>query len=575
MKLDPELNIWGSLDEFSGRDKGRVYAQRAHYMLGKALENPTEYERLFLNGKVRRKILAGDIGCDRSALYDNPEIKALISKLEGREVARPSSKGEEDVADIDSPLLPHRARAVLERLRLGCGVASRDYGDRVIATDQTCKIDGRIYSLPTIILNGKIEVEASDWLRNLVLTNAIETSTASQYAKVMRAFLRHCHRKKRDWFNVDDQFLISWRDGRRGRVDDAQVVSDLNIVFQFYVWAELTNVLSYHVGIYETGNLPAGFTRHDFPISARRKKSAKVGGRTGWASTLAFRVSKSVEGRRHTPNDHQVRSVHEELLKATQGERDSLIAAWAEEAGPRRSEILQLRRSDVPSDEELGALIANEENAEISIARRKRRSKAPVRANPFLLIATKNWIDGGRQKIVEECRAKIKGYRNPDEIFISSTTGKVLAADSVTKIMGAAFKRAGVKNASLHRLRAKAIVQELESYVDAFLDLNIVIEPSSQWAETILVKVAEMAGHAQPWSLRPYLNYVLHRRLSLTEADRKKRQGEVTRDLERRAAAAKMQLAKSEAVMTAIDLFRKGRRDAAADMLRRLHEPVE
>src|SRR5690606_20054089 len=261
------------------------------------------------------------------------------------------------------------------------------------------------------------------------------------YAKVLRAFLRHCQMKKRDWFNVDDQFLISWRDGRRGRVDDMQVVSDLNIVFQFYVWAELTNILSYHVSIYEKESLPAGFTRRDFPISARRKVSNNRGSRSGWASTLTFRVSKSIEGRRNTPNDDQVRSVHEELLKAGHGERDTLIAAWAEEAGPRRSEILQLRRSNMPTNEELARLLANEENLEIRIARRKRRSKAPLSANPYLLMSTLDWIEGGRRKIVAECREKIKGYRDPDEIFISSTTGKVLMPDSVTKIISGAFKR--------------------------------------------------------------------------------------------------------------------------------------
>lgn len=568
MKLESDSNVWGPLNELSGRDKGRIFAQRANLIVGEALNDPARRARLFRNGVVRRKVLAGDIGCDRSALYNNPEIVQLLAKVEGRgatdQEVHPLTPN--DPAD-EMPTLPLKVQALLDRLTPDCRIQKGNFCDRIAFTDQNCRVGDHRYEFPTIILNGKIELEASDWLRHLVLTSAIETSSAKQYAKVLRAFLRHCYERKRQWFNVDDAFLISWRDGRRRQVDDHQVIYDLTVVFAFYMWAETSNLLSYHVGIYERDELPRGLTRYDFPISAKRRVSRKSG-RSTWVSALTFRASKSIEGRRNTPNDEQVARVHEELLKATHGERDALIAAWAEEAGPRRSEILQLRKSDLPTDDQLTTLLEREESWEIKIGRRKRRSKAPLRANPYLLMQTLDWIEEGRREIVSDCRTKIRGYREPDDIFISSTTGKVLTPDSVTKIMGSAFKNAGVQKASLHRLRAKAIVEEIEKHVDAFFDMDIIVEPGSQWAETILVRVAEMAGHASPISLRPYLNFVLARRLSLTEADRLKRRAEKTRHLERRTASAKAWLEKNESIMEAIKLTRRGQYEKAFEILR-------
>jgi integrase len=570
MKIGDVTNIWEPVEELSGRDKGSIYAQRAHQLVGEALSDPVQHKELFVGGRIRRSLLADRIGCHRSALRDNPQIQRLLDEVEGRSSSESgdAARGEHKFDPAPPPVLPI-VEWLKNQLAEGCRISGRASKDRIVVTDQSCRIGTIRYDIPTIVWSDGIELAASDWLRHLVVTNALETSTVGQYAKIMRAFLRHCQAKRRDWFSVDDEFLRAWRDGRRGKVDDLQVISDLNIVFQFYVWAEETELLSYHVCAYD--KMPEGRSRRDFPISARRRKSAK-GTTTGWASTLTFRASKAIEGRRNTPTNEQVISVHEQLLKATHGERDALIAAWAEESAGRLSELLQVRKRDLPSKEELERLLSNEEDAEIHIGHRKRRSKAPLSANPFLLISTIEWVEGGRKKIVDGCRKKHVGYREPDELFISSTTGKVLDADSVTKIMSAAFKNAGVKKASLHRLRAKAIVTLLESLVDSYLEMNIVVEPGSQWAETVLIKAAEMAGHASPMSLRPYLNFVLARRMSLTDAARRARKAAEIRDQERRAAAAKASLEQTSEIAAAMKLLRSGKAEAAGEVLRQFIE---
>lgn len=578
MRLDPETNIWAAkLEELSGYDKGRIYAQRANHLIAAALNDPKKYAQLFRNGRVRRTMLASLVGCNRSVFIDNPQVVTLLETVEGRSpgpLSIASSPIPPELSDAEeSPPLPAVVQSVLTRLKQGAVIGGRDHPDRIVLTDRSCRIDKQRYELPTIIWSCGIEEEASDWLRDLVIKNAATTSSAKQYAKIIRAFLRYCRDRNRAWHAVDDNFLVAWRNGRRGKVDDQQVISDLNIVFQFYVWAETTGLLSLHVGIYDKEEMPAGFKRGDFPISARRKIS-KRGAQTGWATTLSFRASRAIEGRRNTPTDAQAMSVHEQLLKGVHGERDALIASWAEEAGPRRFEILQLRLRDLPTHDELIRFIEAEENVEIAISRRKRGSKAPLSVNPYLIIETRNWIEGGRRKIVEECRQRLVGYREAAEIFISSKTGKVLAPDSVTRLMGEAFKAAGVEKASLHRLRAKAIVEAIELLVDGFFESNVVVEPGSQWAETILVLVAEKHGQASALSLRPYLNFVLNRRLSVTEAARRKRFAEKTRHLERRAASAHAELQKHGELIAAMRLSKKGDDADAAEMLRRLAEKL-
>jgi hypothetical protein len=135
--------------------------------------------------------------------------------------------------------------------------------------------------------------------------------------------------------------------------------------------------------------------------------------------------------------------------------------------------------------------------------------------------------------------------------------------------MSSAFKAAGVKKASLHRLRAKAIVEVIETQIDAYAELGISVEVSGQWTETILVRVAEMAGHASPLSLRPYLNFVLARRASSTEAARRQRLAAETRHLQRQVRALTAELEKNKNIVAAARLARSGKREKADELLRR------
>lgn len=81
-----------------------------------------------------------------------------------------------------------------------------------------------------------------------------------------------------------------------------------------------------------------------------------------------------------------------------------------------------------------------------------------------------------------------------------------------------------------------------------------------------------MAGHASPMSLRPYLNFVLARRVSLTEAARRERLAEVSRHLERKVLKLKAELNACKGFAAAVGLARRGKQGEAEELLSRALE---
>ncbi|HET7560902.1 MAG TPA: hypothetical protein VFJ87_00810, partial [Rhodanobacteraceae bacterium] len=221
-------------------------------------------------------------------------------------------------------------------------------------------------------------------------------------------------------------------------------------------------------------------------------------------------------GMRHTPTEDEIRVLHEVAVERVNGERDSLMFSWAEEAGSRRAEFLQIGKSHMPTGDQLTALVDNDGPWPILIKRKGGKSKT-LNVHPDLIIRTLDYIQFGRRDIVEACLNTIVGYREPDEIFLSSRTGMVLHPDSVTSIGRQVFKKAGIKRANIHRLRAKYAVRTVETLLDAVFNGGMV-GPESSWIETILLKAAELMGHSSPESLRPYLTYVLNRRIQTADA---------------------------------------------------------
>ena len=134
---------------------------------------------------------------------------------------------------------------------------------RIVKTDASCVINGRSYpGIPTLVWPEGVDERASGWFRDLMTTNGVPASSAYEYAKILRPFLRFCRMRARSWDSVDDDFLIMWREKMR-RVDKADIPrinTSLRTIFAFYRWAEQTHHLRYHVGIYDPADLPAHFS---------------------------------------------------------------------------------------------------------------------------------------------------------------------------------------------------------------------------------------------------------------------------------------------------------------------------
>lgn len=400
----------------------------------------------------------------------------------------------------------------------------------IIKTTEVCIIKGVNYKgIPTIIWPEGIDRDVSDYLRSVVVEEGSATSSAVEYAKLLRPFLRYCRSEGRVWQSVDDDFIIRWRNLIRGGMKRSigRTNASLNAIFAFYRWAERTNRIRLRVGIYTEDEIPDAMKGTAFPITAKRTLIRGAHGHSyeHWITPFTLRDRGKNSRLRHTPTEEQVRALHELTSIRNQGERNSLIFSWAEETGARRSEILQLRVSHLPTESEIERLVSQDEPWHISISR-KRGNPKPLNPVPDMLIRTWDYVNFERREIVERCRSSIIGYREPDEIFLSSRTGMVLNPDSVTAMSRTLFQRAGIRKASLHRLRAKFAVNVIETLLDALFE-NETIGAETIWVETILVKAAEMMGHSSPRSLRPYLTYVLDRRIRLANASKK-------RDLEAR-----------------------------------------
>jgi len=193
---------------------------------------------------------------------------------------------------------------------------------------------------------------------------------------------------------------------------------------------------------------------------------------------------------------------------------------WAEDTGCRRAEVLQVKVSQIPSADEVDDLAERPDSWYAIDVTRKGDVVGTLKAQPDTLYATLDYMRI-RRRLVDGFKAKWPDYKEPEELFISSTTGGPLMPDSVTKLVGRFFRMIGLKAANVHRIRAKFAMDAVETVLDAFLEQGIEFAPGSNWFETVLQQVATRMGHKNPSSLRHYLTAALDRRVRIASATAK------------------------------------------------------
>ena len=329
------------------------------------------------------------------------------------------------------------------------------------------------------------------------------------------------------------------------------------------------------MGIYSVDELPAAIAGTTFPISAKRSFTKGRNGRVygGWTTPLTVSNPGPGSHYRHTPTEIEIRRLHEVAAERVHGERDSLMLSWAEEVGPRRAEFMSLCKSHLPSTRQLTELIERDEPWKMLVKRKGGKCK-PLKVLPELIIRTADYIQFGRREIVNDCQKKIVGYREPDEIFLSSKTGMPLHLDSVTAIGRKIFAEAGVERANFHRLRARHAVRTIEAMVDAIFNGSR-IGTESSWVETILTKAAEEMGHTNPQSLRPYLTYVLNRRIQTADASKAERLASRLRLLSLHEITLNRRLKLHTELHRSSEFIQAGKDAEAAALLRKIADDLD
>lgn len=529
MRFAELTGIWGSTEGLSGADKGRVYGLR-----GEALVADEKALRCFVDeqGTVDREYLAIRIGCSKAALRQNTVLRKLVKRLQS--IGASSASGVEGSAAQNVVKFPNPFKGAKKRPRYTRG--------RIIVVEVAFEDGGTKYQIPTLMWPGLVDSEVSGWMRTLALKGR-PLSTLLEYAKILRGFVRFRRERNILWDEVTDDHIRQYRDlKQRQGVQLRRRNIIVNIIFQFYQWAEETLRLDYHVQLYDRSAYDKELRNHRFAITS--KKTQKRSGEITRISTQIVPDHPAKYKHRHTPTSTEIESLHDTQLDNEHGERNSLMFAWAEYTGGRRFEILQIALRQLPTREQLDRIIDGTLEWSIKVIR-KGGNTGRLIPTVDLLRRTLNFVDNQRAKIAARCAEAGKAVSA--SLFITDT-GKPLSLSTLSDLSRAAFRAAGIRRASFHRLRAVFAFKEVSASLDSLVEDGVELGPESLWKETILIRVADLLDHKSLKSLKHYINDVLSARLVKSTALRKLELDRAFTEKGRNVAALERELRKFETV---------------------------
>jgi integrase len=391
----------------------------------------------------------------------------------------------------------------------------------VLYTDERCKINHRPQTELPLLLNSERRVvdSVSDWFRYQAVMFNSPPTTLRLHSDIMLSFWNYLIKEGVDWTEVDDNVLITWRNHQEieNGVKKRTINQRLSTIFQFYWWAQSHDYIQ---------NVVADPANADNLAPAQISVTAKITGprsgvnaRLKLSSPLLYRTTR--EPNVHTPTAEEATSLHATLTTIagpTLAERNTLMLSWAEEAGLRRKEFASLTIDQIPNWDEIYDLIQNESCKDLELVVTKGGHHRIVEIVPDLLLRTRNYIEEDRLGVVHRFRQKHGGiYKAPAAVFLSEKTGMALRFGSITNLIGEAFKEAGVRGSG-HRMRARYLTNLVQHYYDeAFAKHG-----NSISFDIVLLKAAEAAGHANPSSLRPYLNLIRKRHLTTHDGEKRR-----------------------------------------------------
>ncbi|NVK25876.1 MAG: hypothetical protein HWE10_13185 [Gammaproteobacteria bacterium] len=397
-------------------------------------------------------------------------------------------------------------------------------------TDEDCIIRGTFtkssYSGVPVFFDANGVIEAvSNYLIFKAVKDTDQITSVTTYADQLQTFLKFIDEKGKglSWQNVTDGHLVEFRDAKiTSGNKDSYVAGVLRTVFDFYLWAERNKVIRHHVAIYDDDK--------EYAISAEKTK-------TSWKWP---HMPSSTSKAKPTPTNDDLELLHAVTIEESDvvGTRDSLIFTIYERSA-RRMEALQIKVSDVPDWDEIEKYQAENKLFYVEVTG-KRKIDRDLEFLPETMELIREYIENERSEAVSAAKKRNKFYKEPDELFLASTTGNPLNKQYISRRLSGLMKKAGVSGTG-HRVRAKGLTDIVAAF-DGFDDRG---QPKS--AQDVLIRAAEKAGHSNPQSLRHYLA------LSRSEGLAAKMNNiELLRDLEVKVQTRKKQL---KEIDKANDLF--------------------
>jgi integrase len=440
-------------------------------------------------------------------------------------------------------------------------------GPRVLFTNRECLIEGTPYPGIPLLLENKNQViqVASDWLRQIVFMRARATSSARQFAYHLKLWWEYLIQSKIPWDQVDDSTMIVWRDHHLKDLDAGTVNGYMSTVFRMYLWAERYGYVHGLIGEHDLAK------RLHPPLSVETTFDRR--GRCRFTSPLLKRtVAKPVLP---TPTHEDITKIHQALAEMYGDNieimvRDALILTWAELNGTRRMEVLSLNVAEIPPWDELMELEETGDKKEITITG-KRGKKRSLWVGADLLSQTREYIEDERDKVVSRWRKRYgPNYKVPHEIFLSRKTGRGLHRDTLSQKYAIAFRKAGVKG-SLHRVRARFITDLVFNALEGAIEkLGSIPDAAS-----LLLPVAELAGHSNPETLAPYVAVGKKRLMRQTVVERAAAFKELAISAGRGASINRMKLRGSQITVALVKAISSGNKKRIAAELDKLSKAYD
>ncbi|OAP38433.1 hypothetical protein AU381_22975 [Sinorhizobium glycinis] len=458
------------------------------------------------NGRFSREWFSDQIGCSTSTLTTSTRLRKALSLWEAKhrlKMVSTTPRLEDDDTNV-ADLSTHRSAGIILKIPVTIARAKRP----------------QTKDVPTLVWLDGMDDWVADYARYLVFKGRKAVSSVEETVKKLRPFRRFQRKFKVPYDQVNDDFLVAWQAemASHARSTVKRQNECLSAVHDFLKWAQSVGFLKNHVQVAAKQDYPGLSQDYVFPISSEEVLVAGKYGKTysKWVSTLTGGGQESTYGRRNTPTSEQVLRLGEVVEAHKRNSvRNKLMMDWALFTGARVSELLQIKESHLPPFHDIQSFF--DDTGQLKVfeiwVERKNRGMARLRVPGDLALRTAEYIaeDSERLQIIAN---ELSGERRNDRFVFLSERGDVLHPDSVTRIFGKFFRLAGIKKGNIHRLRAKYITEVIEFQLDRLAERGIECDPTSSWANTVLITAAQLMGHSHPISLMPYLNEILQKRMT-------------------------------------------------------------